>query len=122
MSLKTFITYIRILMHLQQTTFVNIVAKGEIAHEEHFFLSPQYFLLYLNNSRLQQICCRWERDTISTDSDVYGDTCTGSRESSMHADAIRTQVGGRLCSVNGLNSKSVFRQGVLHRPYHENGY
>ena len=31
----------------QQTTFENIVAKGEIAHDEQFHLSPQCFQLYL---------------------------------------------------------------------------
>ena len=36
-----------ILTHLQQTTFENIVAKGEIAHDEQFFLCPQCFILYL---------------------------------------------------------------------------
>ena len=30
-----------------QTTFENIVAKGEIAHDEQFLLWPQYFQLYL---------------------------------------------------------------------------
>ena len=32
-------------MHLQQTTFENSVAKGEIAHNEQFHLLPQYFQL-----------------------------------------------------------------------------
>ena len=32
--------------HLQ-TTFENIVAKGEIAHDEQFLLWPQCFQLYL---------------------------------------------------------------------------
>ena len=32
-------------MHQQQTTFENIVGKGEIAHNEQFFLFPQCFLL-----------------------------------------------------------------------------
>ena len=34
------------LSHLQ-TTFENIVAKGEIAHDMQFFLWPQCFQLYL---------------------------------------------------------------------------
>ena len=34
------------LMHLQQTTFKNTVAKGEIAHYEQFLLWPQCFQLY----------------------------------------------------------------------------
>ena len=33
--------------HLQQTTFENIMAKGEIAHDEQFPLFPQCFQLYL---------------------------------------------------------------------------
>ena len=31
-------------MHQQQTAFENIVAKGEIAHNEQFLLFPQCFL------------------------------------------------------------------------------
>ena len=34
-------------MHLQQTTFENIVAKGEMAHDEQFHLLSQSFQLYL---------------------------------------------------------------------------
>ena len=34
-------------MHLQQATFKNIVAKGEIAHNEQFPLLSQCFQLYL---------------------------------------------------------------------------
>ena len=34
-------------MHLQQTTFENVVAKGEIAHDELFHILPQCFQLYL---------------------------------------------------------------------------
>ena len=60
---------------LQQTTFENIVAKGEIAHNKQFLLRPQCFQLYLTiklslmdifrflsqffQSRLLQICCLW---------------------------------------------------------------
>ena len=33
-------------MHLQQMSFENIVAKGDIAHNEQFLLLPQFFLLY----------------------------------------------------------------------------
>ena len=33
--------------HLHQTTFENILTKGEIAHEEQFPLLPQCFQLYL---------------------------------------------------------------------------
>ena len=41
-----FYTYISFLTPLQQTTFENIVAKGESAHDEQFLLFPQYFQLY----------------------------------------------------------------------------
>ena len=37
----------RILMQQQKTTFANIVAKGDIAHDEHFLFWPQCFQLYL---------------------------------------------------------------------------
>ena len=35
------------LTRLQQTSFENIVTKGEIAHDEQFPLLPQCFQLYL---------------------------------------------------------------------------
>ena len=37
--------------HLQQTIFENIVAKGEIAHDEQFPLLPQCFQLFLMSGR-----------------------------------------------------------------------
>ena len=37
------------LMHLQHTAFENIVAKGEIAHDESFLLFPQFVQLYSLN-------------------------------------------------------------------------
>ena len=37
----------RFLTPLKQTTFENVVAKGEMTHNEPFLLSPQYFHLYL---------------------------------------------------------------------------
>ena len=43
-------------MPLQQTTFENIVAKGEITHDEQFHLWPQCFQLYLTiNLSLMEI-------------------------------------------------------------------
>ena len=39
-------TYRRILTHLLQTTFEIVVAKGEIAQNEHFLLLLQRFQLY----------------------------------------------------------------------------
>ena len=43
----SFPTCRRILTHLQQTTFENIVAKGEIDHDEQFPIFPQCFQLNL---------------------------------------------------------------------------
>ena len=62
----------RILTHLQQTTFDNIAAKGEIVQYEQFPLWPQCFQLFsliiLSMfshdcfwKRLLQIYCMWER-------------------------------------------------------------
>ena len=33
--------------HMQQTTFENIVTRGDIAHNEQFLILPQCFQLYL---------------------------------------------------------------------------
>ena len=71
----------RIRTHLQQMTFENIVAKGEIAHNKQFLHLPQYFQLcviiklplnvILKNvtgcfrRRLLQICCMWKRVKFS---------------------------------------------------------
>ena len=46
--LQTFLypTYRHFLTPLQKTTFENIVTKGEIDHDEPFFLLPQCFQLY----------------------------------------------------------------------------
>ena len=43
---QPFTPQILILTHQEQTTFENIVGKGEIAHNEQFLLLPQCFLLY----------------------------------------------------------------------------
>ena len=69
--LEPFPTCRPILGHLQQTTFENIVAKGEISHDEQFPVLPQclnshlwrYFTCLPNcfQSRLLQICCICER-------------------------------------------------------------
>ena len=74
---KPFPTCRHILTQQQQTTFENMVAKGEIAHDEQFLLWPQCFQLYLTiqlffmeifrflslgfQSHLLQICCMWNR-------------------------------------------------------------
>ena len=59
----------RISTYLQQTTFENIMAKGEIAHDEQFLHFPQCFQLYTFNSRdfpnfssmcfFKVFCCRF---------------------------------------------------------------
>ena len=76
--LKPFPTCRRTLMHLQQTTFENIVAKEEIAQNKQFLLMPQCFQLLLNYCTpihrdfswfcqylLKVVCCKkncmWER-------------------------------------------------------------
>ena len=42
-QIEPFTTCGHILMHRQQTTLENIVAKGEIVDDEHLILLPQYF-------------------------------------------------------------------------------
>ena len=44
---EPFPTCKRILTQKQQTTFENIMAKSEIAHDEQFLVWPQCFQLYL---------------------------------------------------------------------------
>ena len=54
-------------MPILQTTFKNIVVKGQIVHDEQFFLLPQYFTFSVILSRcfktrlLQTYFCMWER-------------------------------------------------------------
>ena len=75
---QPFPTYRRILSHLQQTTFENIVTKGEMTQNKQnkhlsqlistFFSNYTYnyrnFPFFLSRhfqSHLLQICCMWER-------------------------------------------------------------
>ena len=51
---KTFPTYKHFLVPLQETTFENIVVKGEIAHDEQFFLLPTMFSSFVNNNSFIQ--------------------------------------------------------------------
>ena len=75
---QPFPTYRRVLTHLQQTTFENIVTKGEIAQNKQFLLLPQRFQpfsvikpslseIFQKNSRCFQSCQlqMWERVNVT---------------------------------------------------------
>ena len=59
---KPFPTYRRFLTPLQQTTFENIGAKGEIAHDKHLFQNDLFIyrdFSYIYLDGFNVVCCRY---------------------------------------------------------------